>query len=518
MAVQSQQDSAYGKREATGGEANLIRLIGGLLILLGAGAILTLILSVANNPEFAEGGSPILVFLDVFGIIIPALTIGLGLYFVRLGVQLFSKDYQTAGWSQFVLFWLAIILVFYAGWRIYTGTLPGEGAGEQEAIGIPWLVVLGSLVVAAVSGAAWYWLDNNKDEIFVGGDTLATRDARLAWTLLLPTVAVLVLVAARPLERTFIASLTDEELAGTGEIEFIGFQNYAELLSFRIDRLDCERNEDGSCVIDDGEIDFPNPRAVIGDDYRGYRGTLELTIGESQWVLGARDDDFFESFQNTIFYTVVAVTLEFVLGMIVALAVNTKFPGRGAMRAAMLVPWAIPTVVSARLWEVMLRDNRSGVINDMLIRAGIMNDPIAWLANPDSQIWSLIFVDVWKTTPFFALLLLAGLQTIPGEIYEAAQVDGASKVRRFFNITLPLLRPTIAVALIFRTLDSLRAFDVFDVLVGRQLQSMSTYTQFQLVENQAFGYASAVGVFIFILILIFTVIYVRIFGIDEEEA
>jgi trehalose/maltose transport system permease protein len=129
---------------------------------------------------------------------------------------------------------------------------------------------------------------------------------------------------------------------------------------------------------------------------------------------------------------------------------------------------------------------------------------------------SIIAVDVWKTSPFMALLLLAGLQVIPGDLYEAASVDGASKVRQFFTITLPLLRPTIAVALIFRTLDALRAFDVFQVLLDTTRPSMATYNYNQLVLTRQDGYASSVGVMIFIFIFIFTVMYVRFVGIERE--
>jgi trehalose/maltose transport system permease protein len=125
-------------------------------------------------------------------------------------------------------------------------------------------------------------------------------------------------------------------------------------------------------------------------------------------------------------------------------------------------------------------------------------------------------VDVWKTTPFMALLLLAGLQTIPADLYEAAAVDGASKLRQFISITIPLLRPTIAVALVFRTLDALRAFDVFQVLLGRQRLSMATYNYETLVQAQDGGYASAIGVVIFILIFIFAIAYVRLLGVETE--
>jgi len=377
------------------------------------------------------------------------------------------------------------------------------------------------LLLSIVFGFSWRWLRQNQDDYYVGQETLLSRQSLLAWNLLLPTVIILILIAARPLERTFIASLTNQIFAAAEEdvVEFVGFQNYARLLGFRLDMMDCERNDDGTCVIDDdGSVEFLRPRDVLGEDYRAlrFRTARRYDLGESQLVLSVRDRDFFNAMENTLFFTVVTVAAELVLGMIIALTVNSKFAGRGIMRAAMLVPWAVPTVISARLWEVMLIDNRAGVINDVLFRLGLGDGAIAWLAGSGTQIWSLIFVDVWKTTPFMALLLLAGLQTIPKDIYEAADVDGAGRVRQFFSMTLPLLRPTIAIALVFRTLDALRAFDVFDVLIGRQLQSIATYNQFVLVNEQEFGYASAVGVTIFVIILIFTIIYMNVLGVEAE--
>ena len=146
----------------------------------------------------------------------------------------------------------------------------------------------------------------------------------------------------------------------------------------------------------------------------------------------------------------------------------------------------------------------------------MISQPQAWLANPALQIPALIMVDVWKTTPFMALILLAGLQVIPGDIYEAADVDGASKIRQFFKLTLPLLTPAIAIALVFRTLDAVRVFDLFQVLLGRARLSMATYNHEQLVNNQDGGYASAIGVVIFVIILVFTVIYMRVLKVRAE--
>jgi trehalose/maltose transport system permease protein len=208
--------------------------------------------------------------------------------------------------------------------------------------------------------------------------------------------------------------------------------------------------------------------------------------------------------------------LELLLGLIIALVVNSSFKGRGLMRAAMLVPWAIPTVVSAVLWRTLLLPDQTGIFNKLLMNLGILSKPEQWFAPNGPWMNSIIAVDVWKTAPFMALLILAGLQIIPGDLYEAASVDGASKLRQFFSITLPLLRPTIAVALIFRTLDSLRVFDVFSVLLDTSRPSMATYNYNRLVLTRADGYASAVGVIIFLLIFIFTVVYVRFVGMERE--
>jgi trehalose/maltose transport system permease protein len=164
----------------------------------------------------------------------------------------------------------------------------------------------------------------------------------------------------------------------------------------------------------------------------------------------------------------------------------------------------------------MLDDTRAGVLNQALLSIGVIDAPLAWLTNPSLQLPSVILIDVWKTAPFMALLLLAGLQVIPKELYESARVDGASPFREFFAITLPLLRPAIGVALIFRTLDALRVFDLFQVLLGRAQQSMSTYNFDVLINNQQAGYASAIGVLIFLLIFVFAVAYVRVLGVNRE--
>jgi trehalose/maltose transport system permease protein len=187
------------------------------------------------------------------------------------------------------------------------------------------------------------------------------------------------------------------------------------------------------------------------------------------------------------------------------------------MRAVMLVPWAIPTVVAAQMWKWML-DDTFGVVNDAGVRLGILGHSRAWISDPSTALASVCAVDIWKTTPFVALLLLAGLQVIPQDLYEASEVDGASMLQQFWKITLPLLKPAILVTLIFRTLDALRVFDVFQVFFGYRLgaQSMAVYDQSTTVNDGHVGYGASMSVAIFLIISVFVVIYVTFVRVTEE--
>ncbi|MBC7811250.1 MAG: sugar ABC transporter permease, partial [Burkholderiales bacterium] len=513
------------KRDQVGGSAPSqadvfsIEFISGIFIVIGLGAFAWLFISINRDTRIIAAtqsglgaGTTILAFLDSFGIIIPLLAIGLGAFIFRLGLRLRQWNAEAAQWAQTILLWLSIGVAVVILQSITAGIADEDGSFLR---GISW--ALPWIIIEALFVFALYWLRKNLSE-FGGEQQLSAASTRTAWNLLIPTVAILIVVAARPLEQTFIASLTDAEF-GTAqteeEVQFVGFSNYAQLLGVRLDALPCETDDSGACVIEtneDGttEVQYQSVRDVIGDDlYRGqgFREVSSFNLFGTQYAFSARDRDFMDSIGNTLVFSFFSVIIELIVGLFIAIVVNSRFPGRGLLRAAMLVPWAIPTVVSARLWQVMLRDNQSGVINAFLTGTGLIDSPQAWLANPDTQLWSLVAIDVWKTTPFMALILLAGLQTISGDLYEAADVDGASKVRQFFQITIPLLRPTIAVALVFRTLDAVRVFDVFNVLLQRQKLSMATYNYETLVQNQQLGYASAIGVTIFIIIVTLTVIY-----------
>ena len=233
-------------------------------------------------------------------------------------------------------------------------------------------------------------------------------------------------------------------------------------------------------------------------------------VGLSNYLFILSDPDFWLAVQNTLIFSVFSVTLECVLGLTVALVANSNFKGRSILRVAILIPWAIPTVVSSKIWAWMFNDIY-GVVNVLLINFHLIPQKIAFLATPATALPVIIAVDVWKTTPFMALLLLAGLGLIPGDLYEAASIDGASKIRQFFSLTLPLVMPTLLVALIFRTLDALRVFDIFYVMVGGQgnMATMAIYNQQWLVSFLDAGVGSAASVIILIIIMAFVVLYTR---------
>jgi len=286
--------------------------------------------------------------------------------------------------------------------------------------------------------------------------------ARTAIWFLAPMLLVLAAVGGWPLMKTVWFGFTDAGLADLSGAAFVGFDNYY-------------------AVID----------------------------GEAVGLLA--DPEWWRAVANTIVFTVVSVGLETVLGLVIALVLHQPFRGRGLVRAAVLIPWAIPTIVSARLWAWMLHD-QFGLLNDLLMGLGLLAEPVAWLAEPELAMAAVILVDVWKTTPFMALLLLAALQMLPRDCYEAARIDGASATRRFFTITLPLIRPALMVAVVFRCLDALKVFDVIYVLTANnpRTMSMSIYARQALVEFQEAGYGSAASTLLFLIVALFITAYLML--------
>lgn len=284
-----------------------------------------------------------------------------------------------------------------------------------------------------------------------------TPDAGLALLLMAPTIVVILCVAIYPIISVLWLSLHRKMLIFHIS-EFVGLDNYAHLLG---------------------------------------------------------DPRFWNSLFNTFYFTTVSVTLELFLGLVVALAIHKAFPGRGMMRAVVLIPWVVPTVVSAKMWQWIFNPD-FGIMNYLLRECGLISANVNWLGNKYIAIHAVILADVWKTTPFVALLLLAGLQVIPDDLYRAARVDGAGAWRRFRHVTLPLLRPTILIALLFRTLDAFRIFDTVYVLTGggpgNKTEMLSGYAYKLMFQTLQFGYGSTVSVITFLCVMVISLLYIRFLG------
>ncbi len=410
-------------------------------------------------------------------------------------------------------------------------------------------------------------------------DKMMRQEQRAAWMLLAPTLFIIFLIAIYPLGSAFVKSFTNETFASDEPTKFIGLGNYAELLGMTLKKLPPRENymvtdhtltklreqnlpediltkletlkeeeyrsEDkfltalekaiGKDQMAQNEelivkyierrvqrdpetraILYESPVRVLPREPIRYKEAGQFSLFGTRYVIGARDPDFLIAIKDTLVFTIATVFLETVIGMGFALIVNANFPGRGAMRALMLVPWAIPTAISSRAWQWMFQSTRAGFFNVLANMFGIGSGQTAFLQLEAWQLPAMIAIDVWKTTPFMTLLILAGLQLIPTSIYEAANVDGASKLRQFWSVTLPMLKPTLAVALVFRTLDALRVFDLFQIVLAQSRYSVASFVYYELINNRATGYSSAGGVIIFLLIFVFAISYIKMLGVQTE--
>ncbi len=296
---------------------------------------------------------------------------------------------------------------------------------------------------------------------------LSRQRTRSAMIFLVPMILALALVAGWPLLRSIYFSLTDASLTDLNHANFIGLDNYF-----------------GWTTLDSGQ--------------RVYYGVLA-------------DGDWWNAVYNTLRFAFASVTLETISGMAVALALNANFRGRAIVRAAILIPWAIPTIVSAKMWAWMLND-QFGIINDIFLRLHLISEKIAWAATDSTSMYAVLAVDVWKTTPFMALLILAGLQTVPTDIYEAAMIDGIHPVKTFFRVTLPLIRPAVMVAVIFRLMDAMRIFDLIYVLTpnSSQTKTMSVIARENMFDFNKLSYGSAMSTLLFIILLLTVILYLRL--------
>lgn len=298
-----------------------------------------------------------------------------------------------------------------------------------------------------------------------GPPTIEQIEARLAWRLVLPAVALVALTALGPLAWTAWESLHqhDLRLPWLGR-PFVGLDNYHEA----------------------------------------------FTDSRFWWAAG-----------QTGLFTMVSVGLELVLGLALALAMSRTLRGRAVVRVAVLLPWAIPTVVVGLLWRFLFEEH-SGLAAVALTRAGVVPDGFAWLAAPRAAWVPIVLADVWKMTPFVALLLLAGLEGIDPSVREAARMDGAGPWREFRDITWPHLRPVVTVAALFRTLDGMRVFDLIYVLTGggpgTATESISLYTFHVLLRSLRFGFGSGLAVLIFVVTFACAWLYIKVVGRTLVEA
>jgi len=296
--------------------------------------------------------------------------------------------------------------------------------------------------------------------------TLSHQRVVSAWVFLAPMLAVLAVVAVYPLVRTIYFGFTDASIDFPDRAEWVGFRNYLEYLDF-------------------------------GDGTGEFYGLLA-------------DPDWWRAVWNTLRFTFFSVLFETMFGMVIALVLNTQFPGRALVRAAVLIPWAIPTIVSAKMWAWMMHD-QFGILNDILMKLHIIAEPVAWTADPDTALLAVLIVDIWKTTPFMALLILAGLQMVPKDMYEAAKLDGIHPVRVFRKVTLPLIMPAVLVAIVFRALDALRVFDIVYVLTPNNpnTATMSVFARENLFDFDQFAYGSAASTLLFLIIALLTIGFIR---------
>ena len=288
-------------------------------------------------------------------------------------------------------------------------------------------------------------------------NSLQKTETRDAWIMMAPAIIILLVIAVYPILRTFWLSLHEMVLTDPGSgYPFVGMKNYIKI--------------------------FQDERALHSIGF-----TLKFTI-------------------TTVFF-------ELVIGFAAALIMNKAFRGKGLVRAAILIPWAIPTSVSALMWKFIYND-QYGLFNDILYKLGVIDSYKVWLSTADGSFLALVITDVWKTAPYMALLILAGLQMISEDLYEAAKIDGANVFQRFCYVTLPNVKGTVLVALLFRTLDAFRVFDLVSVMTGgaNQTESVSLYAYNNLMKFLDFGYGSAMAVMIFIIVFIISLIYMKVMG------
>lgn len=267
--------------------------------------------------------------------------------------------------------------------------------------------------------------------------------------------------------------------------------------------------------------DYPNSEYTNTESLPKIFEELNKSISPSNFIGLAgyshifTDQRLFDALAHTVFFTLISVAIEFIIGLALAMVMNQAVRGIGLIRAGALIPWAIPTAVSALMWSY-LYDGSNGIVSHIFAQLGLIPSSETMLLTGPGAMWAAILTDVWKTTPYMALLLLAGLQVIDKGLYESSSIDGANQMQTFFKITLPLLKPSILVAVLFRALDAFRVYDLIAVLTGGgpggSTETLSVYAYKTMFSQMNFGYGSVIVMFMFVCVLIIATLFIKVLG------
>ena len=261
---------------------------------------------------------------------------------------------------------------------------------------------------------------------------------------------------------------------------------------------------------------YPLIRGLLESFHQSFyspEGFVKEFVGLKNYFELIKSSTFQNSLLVTLKFNLIIIPIQIILSLILAVLLNSKKPGINYLRGIFLIPIAMSDPIASVIWKILLNPN-DGLINGLLVSIGIPAQP--FFTSTSQALWSIILMASWKGVAFWMIFLVAGIGDIPDRIYEAAEIDGAGPISKLFHITLPLLKPSLAVALIFRTLDALRVFDVFQVMLSQKRYSMASFNYFQLISARQMGMASAIGVIIFIIIFAFAILYMKSLGVDTE--
>ena len=350
-------------------------------------------------------------------------------------------------------------------------------------------------------------------------------DKHAGYILIIPAVIFIVLFSIAPIVGSLRYAFFDMQLNDQSKndmylkanVNLALNQETIDYLRYYLDiDLDTIVNEDTILYSMDDEFYSPEDTLAVASEFETSIIKSNF-IGADNFIKVIKDKRVRSTLSFTLIFTGISVFLELIFGLFLALIMNRPFKGRSLVRTFSLIPWAIPTSVAALMWSY-LYNGSSGIISNIFSNIGLITSPAAMLNSSTNALWAIVLADVWKTTPYMALLLLGGLQVIPNSLYESSSLDGATKFQQFRFITLPLLKPSIFVALLFRTLDAFRVFDLIYVLTGGgpggSTESLSVYAYKVMFSQTRFGYGSAMVLIMALVVGLIAFIYIKALGVN----